>query len=354
VAEDVERTEQPTPRRRQEARREGQIAVSAEIGTTANLLVVLWALSWAGAGAAAQLPALFRRLWAVRTDLDVPQAAALIGSAAGGALPLLLPVLAAALAGGILAGIAQTRGALTTPRARPRLSRLSPLRNISRVLRRDAPLEILKALLKLGIASAAIAWAIGDRWPQLLALGRVPLGVGGALQLRVLLDALLAGTLALALVAALDYAWQRAQLEKRLRMTRAEVRDELRQNQGDAQVRTRQLSLMLQRSLRRMLADVPRADVVVTNPEHISIALSYRRGEMGAPTVLARGAGFVALRIREIARASGVPIVENRPLARTLYRSVRVGQQIPQRLFEAVAEVLAYVYRLDRRRGARW
>jgi flagellar biosynthetic protein FlhB len=137
-------------------------------------------------------------------------------------------------------------------------------------------------------------------------------------------------------------------------MTRGELRDELRQNQGDPQVRARQLSLMLQRSLRRMLREVPRADVVITNPEHISIALRYRRAEMNAPTVVARGAGFVALRIREIARGAGVPLVENRPLARALYRGARVGQQVPQALFEAVAEVLAYVYRLDRSRGAQW
>jgi flagellar biosynthetic protein FlhB len=137
-------------------------------------------------------------------------------------------------------------------------------------------------------------------------------------------------------------------------MSRVEIKEERRQSEGDPHVKAHLRSMQFQRSRTRMIKAVPKADVVVTNPEHISVALLYLRPEMGAPKVVAKGAGFLAHRIREIAQMAGVPILENRPLAQTLYRSVKVGQMIPERLYRAVAEVLSFVYRLDRRRARAW
>jgi flagellar biosynthetic protein FlhB len=354
MAEDVERTEQPTPRRRQEARREGQIALSQELGIAVNLLAALLALSWADRGLAAHAQRSFAELWAPRDDLTVSSAAQLLLHAFAAAGPVLLPVLLAVMFAGLAAGLAQTRFALTPARLRPRLSKLSPAQNLARVFKQDGPLELAKSLLKLAIAALAVAWALRDRLDELAGLYALPPFLIMRFQLELLLRALLAGTCALLLLALLDYAWQYFRVEKRLRMTRGEVKDELKQTQGDPQVRGRLLGLMFDRSLRRMMKRVPEADVIVTNPEHISVALLYRRTEMAAPTVIAKGAGFVALRIRELARAAGVPIVENRPLARALFRGVKVGRSVPERLFQAVAEVLAYVYRLERRRSERW
>ena len=169
-----------------------------------------------------------------------------------------------------------------------------------------------------------------------------------------MLKALLVGTLALIIVAVIDYAYMFWKNEKGLKMSKSEVKDEMRQSMGDPMMRAHMLSLQLERARERMMDAVPKADVVVTNPEHISVALSYKRGEMFAPRVVAKGGGFLAFRIRDIAREAGVPIVENPPLARALYRSVRVGESVPERLYEIVAEVLAYVYRLDRSRGLAW
>src|SRR5262245_20847811 len=354
MADDVERSEQPTPRRRQEARREGQIAISQELGVAVNLLAALLALGWAGSGLAAHAQRVFASLWAPRADLDIDAAARLLLSAFAAAGPVVVPVLLAVLAAGLAVGLAQTRFAVTPSRLKPDLARLSPARNLGRVFKQDGPIELAKSLVKLAIAAAAMAWALRDRFDELAGLYALSTYAIARFQLALLLRALLAGTGALLALALLDYAWQYFRVEKRLRMTRGEVKDELKQTQGDPQVKGRLLGLMLDRSLRRMMKRVPEADVIVTNPEHISVALLYRREEMAAPTVVAKGAGFVALRIREIARAAGVPIVENRPLARALFRGVKVGRSVPERLFQTVAEVLAYVYRLDRRRGERW
>jgi flagellar biosynthetic protein FlhB len=354
MAEDVERTEQPTPRRRQEARREGQIAVSQELNIALNLLAALLALSWASHGLAGHAQRAFARLWAPRDSLDLESAVALLASAFGAAGPVLLPLLGAVLFAAVAGGLAQTRFAITTSRLRPRLSRLSPAENVKRVFKQDGPLELAKSLAKLGIAAAAIAWVLSGRLDEISGWHALPPWLVMRFQLGLLLRALFAGTAALLVLALLDYGWQYWRVEKRLRMTRGEIKDELRQTQGDPQVKGRLLTQMLDRTLRRMLKRVPEADVIITNPEHISIALLYRREEMAAPTVVAKGAGFVALRIREIARTAGVPIVENRPLARALFRGVKVGRSVPEALFQAVAEVLAYVYRLDRRRSRQW
>jgi flagellar biosynthetic protein FlhB len=164
----------------------------------------------------------------------------------------------------------------------------------------------------------------------------------------------IAAALALVVVAAADYAWIWWRTEQALKMTKSEIKDEARQTQGDPLVRARMRSLALERARRRMMADVAKADVVVTNPDHYAVALSYVRGEMRAPKVLAKGRGWIALRVREVAREAGVPIVENPPLARALYRSVRIGQAVPEKLYQAVAQVLAYVWRLDRARARAW
>jgi flagellar biosynthetic protein FlhB len=354
MAEDVERTEQPTARRRQEARREGQIAISQELGIAANLLGALLALSWAGSGLAVHAQRAFTDLWTPRGDLSVDSAAALLTHAFASAGPVLIPVLLAVLCVGLATGLAQTRGVVTASKLRPRLSRLSPAKNVGRVFKQDGPIDLLKSVVKLCIAAGAIATALSGRLDELAGLHALPPYLILRFQLGLLMRALFAGTFALIVLALLDYAWQYYRVEKKLRMTRGEIKDELKQSQGDPQVKSRLMGLMLDRTLRRMMKRVPEADVVITNPDHISVALLYRREEMAAPTVVAKGAGFVALRIREIARAAGVPIVENRPLARALFKGVKVGRSVPEKLFQTVAEVLAYVYRIDRRRGQQW
>ncbi len=354
MADDVERTEDPTPKRRERARKKGQIAVSQEVFVVANLLAVTLTLMALREAPVREALARVPRIWVPRTGLDLAAGVELLRTAFSGGIAVLLPILAATAAAALIAGLMQTRGNISTERLKPKPSKLNPLKNISRIIKTNGPIELPKSLLKLVIVVSAVAYTITSNLDEYRGLPRLPLFPFISFQLGIVLKALLAGSLALISVAMIDYAYTFWKTEKSLKMSRSEVKDEMRQSTGDPIVRARMLSLQLERARERMMNSVPKADVVVTNPEHISVALTYKRGEMSAPRLVAKGGGFLAFRIRELAREAGVPILQNPPLARALYRSVKVGESIPERLYEVVAQVLAYVYRLDQTRGAAW
>jgi flagellar biosynthetic protein FlhB len=354
MADDVERTEQPTPRKRGEARRQGQVAVSQEVLAVGNLLAVTLALSALASGALARGGALFRTLWVPIDELDPAQATALLRSAFGAGAALLAPIFAVAVGSALLLTLAQTRGNIAAAKLRPRLENLDPMKGLRRILRVTAPIELAKSVVKLAIVGGAMWLAVRSRLPQYLGLPELPLLQALGFQLGTVLWALLVGSLALVVVAAGDFAYVFWRTEQALKMSRSEIRDERRQQEGDPLVRARLRSLQLERARSRMMRAVPKADVVVTNPEHFAVALVYRREQMQAPKVVAKGRNWLALRIREVARGAGVPTVENPPLARALYRSVKVGQVIPEKLYRAVAEVLGFVYRIDRARARSW
>ncbi len=354
MADDLEKTEEPTPKKRAEATREGSIASSQEVYTVANLLAVATVLMFLGPRVLRKAIVAFPRLWEPPTELTIDSAAQLLRQAFSVAVVVLIPVFTATVVGGLGAGLLQTRGNISPKKIKPKASKISPMKNASRVFKKTMVIELPKSILKMSITGAAIAFAIWPNFAEYRGLQQLPLVLAVAFQMDIVLKALLAGAVALILVAAIDYSYQLWQTEKSMKMTKSEVADEHKQSQGDPMVRSHMLSMMMDRSRQRMMDAVPNADVIVTNPEHISVAIRYERGEMVAPIVVAKGAGFLALKIRELARESGVPIVENRPLARTLYRSVKIGQIIPETLFQAVAEVLAYIYRVDSQRGRAW
>jgi flagellar biosynthetic protein FlhB len=354
VAEDVERTEQPTPKRRGEARRQGQIALSQEAFIAANLLAVTVALGMIGRQALLVGLGATRALWTPRADLDIEAAMQLLAIAARATMIIVAPVLAAAALAAIAIGELQTRGNLATQRLSPSWARLSPAANFNRLFKRQAAIELPKSLLKIALVGSVIWMSVRSSVDDYLGLLYLPLFEIARFQIGTILHAFLVGCSVLVVIAAIDYAYQYWQTERALRMTKTEIKEERKQSEGDPLIRSRMRSLQFERARNRMMRAVPSADVVVTNPEHISMALKYERNSMAAPRVVARGAGWIALRIREIARESGVPIVENRPLARALYRSVRVGDFVPERLYKAVAEVLAYVYRLHPRKAQAW
>ncbi len=354
MAEDVERTEQPTPKRRSEARMQGQLAISQEAFAAANLLAVTVALGMIGQKTLLVGMGATRILWMPRSALDMQGALQLLGVAAHAIAVIVGPILAAAALAGIAIGELQTRGNVAPKRLAPSWQRLSPAANFNRLFRRQAAIELPKSLLKIALVGGVIWLAVRSSVDDDLGLLYLPLVEIIRFQSGTILHAFLAGCAVLFVIAAIDYAYQYWQTERALRMTKTEIKEERRQSEGDPLVKSRLRSLQFERARTRMMKAVPSADVVVTNPEHISIALQYERSSMAAPRVVARGAGHLALRIREIARESGVPIIENRPLARALYRSVRVGDYVPERLYRAVAEVLAYVYRLHPRRAQAW
>jgi len=354
VAEDVERTEDPTPKRRSQARSEGQLAISQEAFIFANLLMVTLTLMFMGPTALSTALSTTQTLWKPRTDLDLAgllEVLALIGNAL---TKILTPILIGVVVGTVAIGELQTRGNLATKKLRPKLDKLNPATNLGRIVKRQAIIDLPKSILKILACAGVIYFAISSRLDAYLGLLHLPLVEIAAFQLGTILRAYLAGCGALLVIALIDYSYQYWRNEQALKMTKTEVKEERRQSEGDPMVKSRLRSLQYERARSRMMEAVPKADVVITNPTHVSIALAYDRAEMQAPRVVARGAGILALRIRSIANASGVPIVENPPLARSLYRSTKVGDYIPERLYRAVAETLAYVYRMDRRRTQAW
>jgi len=270
----------------------------------------------------------------------------------GALAPVVLGISALALAVGAI----QARGTLTLQPLSPDWSRLAPQNNLRRLFSVRPLVELAKSILKLVIVSAAIYVAIGGAWSEILALPQqspaAVLGITHRLATRLFLTA---GLAFLALAAA-DYLYQLWEHERGLRMTKEEVKQELKDTEGDPMIKSRIRSLGRSLARRRMMAAVPTADVVVTNPTHIAVALRYDPSIAPAPVVVAMGERKLAQRIKEIALAAGVPVIENRPLARALLATGRIGLPIPPDLYVAVAEVLAFVYRQrdalrNRRRG---
>lgn len=351
-ASSQEKTESPTQRRREQAREEGQIARSQELSGAAVLLAGTMALA-AGGAAIAGYPARVLReaSRAISADALTPRGAELmLRSTAVGFVMALLPFLVALVAAAVLVNLLQTRGAISGKALQPKLSNLNPVNALRRMFGMDGLFNLVKSVLKFAILGF-VAWVVIRRaWPELVGLGGAsPAVVGYAIRSFGTRLALTAGFAFLA-IAAVDYGFQFFRNERKLRMTRDEVVREQKESEGDPLVKSRILSLGRARARRRMLQQVPTADVVVVNPTEIAVALRYDTDVAAAPIVVAMGQRKLAERIRAIANRHGVPIVENRPVARALLATATVGAMIPPALYAAVAEILAYVYRRRARR----
>lgn len=339
-----EKTEAPTPRRLERAREEGQVAVSREVAGAVGMLGALAGLALMFPFAAAELvrsgillmeqsparaeapwPLLWRTvLWAGLAVLSVV------------ALPMLL---------GPAATLVQTRGMVSAKLIAPKASRISPLGGLKRLVSAANLVEFIKNLAKLSVLCAVAAVLLGGMAWQLVPAVAWPTGrllAALAADTFLLLGALAA---AFAAIAVLDLLWVRYDHTRKLRMSRQDIREELKQTEGDPEVRARLKRIRIERSRNRMMAAVPKAAVVVTNPTHYAVALAYERGSGGAPKVVAKGVDHMALRIRAAAEKHGVPLVANPPLARALY-TVELDREIPAEHYEAVAEIIAYVWRL--------
>lgn len=353
MAEDRDqKTERATGKRRSEARQKGQVARSREVGSAAVLIASFLVLATGATGLGSGMADLTRRILdgagtAAITTRSLHEMLIVTTSQVGF---ILAPLLGAALLAGVTANVAQVGFLWTGEPLAPKGSRINPIAGFKRLVSLTAAVELAKSIVKIFVLSYAAYLSVRGLVPELTGLVQSDAATVAFFFLRVTLRILGACSLVLIVLAALDYAYQRFDYEKNLRMTKQEVKDEHRQQEGDPLIRSRIRSLQMQAARRRMMSQVPKADVVITNPTHFAVALQYEAGEMRAPTVVAKGAGLVAERIRETARAAGVPVVENAPLARTLHKLVEIGREIPAALYQTVAEVLAYVYRADRKR----
>ncbi len=349
-----ERSELATPRKRQKARERGNVARSTELSSVVVFATSILALQFFGPRMAAESAALFRRaVYALPSIQITPEAilpgTALLARILGG---LILPIAGLIMAASVAAQFVQVGPLFTFQPLQPQLTRISPATGFKRIVSKRSLVELGKSLAKIAIVGALLASALIDAPSRLLALATMDVSAAYGEIFRLLLRMGAAAAGALALLALLDFLFQRWDYEKQLMMTRQEVKQELKESEGDPLVKSFLRSMQREVSRRRMMESVKKADVVVTNPVRFAVALQYDPAKMTAPKVVAKGARLVAKRIREIAIAAGVPIVEDPPLARARHKSVRVGALVPLSLYKSVADVLAFVYRRRDRRGA--
>jgi flagellar biosynthetic protein FlhB len=345
---DQERTESATPRRRQQARQEGQVARSREASSALLFLGMILFLTFAGSSLVEQLIALTKETFATLGSIEtsLPGMSVVCTQLLGRFVSMVLPMF---LTIGILAlgaNLVQTGFLFSAKALVPKLERLSPAQGLQRMFSMQSLHEAYKALIKVGIVGGIAYTTVSGAMAEVLALpGQGVADIVGYVGSRTLRLGVRT-SYAIVILAGLDYLFQRWQYEKSLRMTPQEVKDERKQQEGDPHIRARIRSIMREMARRRMMEDVPKADVVITNPTHLAVALHYRRDEMPAPKVLAKGAGYIAERIKAIAQEHAIPCVENRSVAQRLFKTVEIGECIPEALYKAVADILAYVYRL--------
>lgn len=351
-SDDSQKTEEPTGRKLQEAHDQGQVAKSQEVN---NLLMILaLTISVAAFGGAIARDIVNMSLPFIETPDQVPTDIGhlttmgwkLLGMILlAGAAPLVMALFAAFGAGYLQFGLILSSDGLM-----PDLGKISPLAGLKRIFSLRSLSEFLKGLLKIavvgGIAYVVITPSVGELH-KLIGMEIVQLlGVIVDLLKRLLFTVFAA----MVVIALADVLYQRYEHVKGLRMSRQEIKDEMRESEGDPMIKGRLRQLRMERARKRMMAEVPKADVVVTNPTHYAVALRYDQAEMTAPKVIAKGVDSLAQKIREIAAAADIPVVENPPLARGLYASVEIDQEVPQEFYKAVAEVIGYIYKLKRKR----
>lgn len=344
-----ERTYEPTAQRREQFRKEGRVAQARDVGPLAATVAAGFALH---AGRARLLDATTSLFAHTAGDLGAAERLG-AGAAVRGALaPIALElgsILAAASLAALLAAAAQTRFRLRGEAVAPKLDRLDPSQGFARLfaVKKNA-IQLVLSLARAGAAGGAAYWALAGQWRTLLAASHAPLVAATETAGGVMVRVLAFTVVALAVLAGIDYAQSWFMLERDLKMTRQERMDEARREDGDPKLKARMKARARANAKRRALQSVKNADVIVTNPTHISVALRYGPRDP-APIVIAKGHDEAALKIRAEARRHGVPILENRPLARALDAEVQIGRPVPPARFAAVAQVLAFVYRLKKR-----
>lgn len=347
-----ERTETATPRRREQARRRGQVAKSVELTSALVLIIAFVALR-----VCAQY--MYGRLGGLMTNA-ISQSAVISPSnnefysylvkVGLDTLLILAPVVLAVGVIGFAMTSVQVGFVLSGEPLAPNLARLNPIAGLSRMVSAKALVELAKAVVKVVAVGYVGYRSITGEYENLFGMADMSVSYMVGYIGRLTFDVGIKTGLVLVVLGVADYAFQRFEYEKSIRMTKEEIRQEAKEYDGDPLIRSRIRAKQRQMSMSRMMQAVEKADVVVTNPTHYAVALIYDKAEADAPVVVAKGKDLVAERIKEVAKEHRVQIVENKPLAQSLYKGVEIGQQIPAELYKAVAEVLAYVYRLENRR----
>ena len=343
-----EKTEQPTAKKRRDARKEGNIFQSRDVATVVILAGIFFGIRiW--------LPFIYGQMknymtWvidgAARSSEDM-LSASLVFVTLSVFLKCALPLLLLALLLGIVAHGVQTRFNVSFKSIRPKWNRLNPLSGIKRLFSMKNAVELVKNSIKITLLLVLLYNILKQDLQPMASMIDMSPAASAAYMMKMIFDLLIRVCIAFTVIAFGDYLYQRWEYEKELRMTKQEVKEEYKQQEGDPQIKGRIRQRMREASQRRMMQNLPQADVVITNPTHYAVAIKYDPEVADAPIVIAKGEDYLAAKIKEIARDHQIEIVENKPLARMLYANVDVGQAVPPELYQAVAEVLAFVYHLQ-------
>ncbi|MBN2873847.1 MAG: flagellar biosynthesis protein FlhB [Spirochaetales bacterium] len=356
--EDEGKTEEPTEYRLRKEREEGRVPKSPDLVAAIGLLLTTLALAIIGPWIFNSLRDMTRWFLMVSVELDpVTEAAPLGGAFLSYFSRLVLPLAAVAMVAGVFGNVMQTGFLFTTKPLKPDVKRITP--RFGQYFKRtlfsgEALFNLAKSLFKIGVIGVVAYLNIAGESPRLARLYTSTVWNSAVFVSGIVIRIVLEAALLMLVLAIPDYIFQRSQFKKRLRMTRQEVKEERKMFEGDPLIKGRLKDRMREIMSRNMAVNVPKADVVVTNPTHFAVAIEYDPMTMAVPTVTAKGADELAFRIRSIAKDSGVPIIENRPLARALYAEADVGDAVPEAYYEAISKILAHVARIDSRVAAKY
>lgn len=350
-----EKTEPATQKKLSDARKEGQVAKSREIANGVGLLALFLILRfWVGVMSTQLLSGFsliyerisdtvrFWRGYMPQNDIKLVFREMLLR-----VITIIGPILAIGFLVAFICDIAQVKWRPTSKPMQPKLSKMNPLSGLKKIVSLNSLVELVKSIAKIGLIVYICYNYLQDKWRLLFFLYDMPLLQALQLIATTVTDLGIRVSSLYMLIAGADYIYQKVKFARDMRMTKQEIKDEYKQAEGDPQIRGKIRQRMREASQRRMMQDLPRADVVITNPTHYAVAIKYDPEVADAPLVLAKGEDYLAAKIKEVARENHVEIVENKPLARMLYANVDVGQAVPPELYQAVAEVLAFVYHLQ-------
>ena len=348
-----EKTEKATPKRKRDAREKGQVFKSTEVISAFSLIVMFGVLSVFGETIAGNIKLMMQSFFSaeIPETVDASAAAEALGSAIISFLTIVAPVLIAALLCGLLFNLVQVGFNFTAKPMSPKLEKISMISGFKRIFSKRTLIDLAKAMVKIALLGWVAYSAYRDNMASFPSLMGEDLEYAIPAAMKILLSVAFKLGIAFAIFAPFDYMYQRWKYNKDLMMTKQEVRDEYKLTEGNPQTKSRIAQKQRQMSRMRMVQAVKDADVVITNPTHYAVALSYKEKKHKAPIVIAKGRDYLAQKIKEKAREHGIEIVENRPVAQSLYFFCEVGNEVPEDLYKAVAEILAYVYRLKKKAG---
>ncbi|WP_075619419.1 flagellar biosynthesis protein FlhB [Paenisporosarcina indica] len=343
-----EKTEKATPQKRQESRRKGQVAKSAEVPAALILLGGLMLLSFLGGWMLDQILAIYRINFSqyIGWEWTPKNIRTFFEQMTFNAMKILAPIMGAAIVFGFFGNFIQVGSLFTTDPLMAKLERIDPIQGAKRIFSMRALVELAKSLLKIVIISVAAFSVLWSEKDELFLLSQKSIAYSLSYIGSLVIQMGLVASIILLVLAILDFMYQKYEFEKGIRMSKQDIQDEYKKSEGDPLIKSKIKERQRQMSMNRMIQDLPNADVLITNPTHYAIAIKYDAETMEAPMVIAMGKDHLALKIKEKAKELGIVIMENKPLARALYQQVEIGDSVPEELFLAVAEVLAYIYRL--------